>query len=113
MPYSITFDSNGDILITDIGDKKIKKLSVNSLSITEFSNENEITIYPNPTTDFVEISSKEKIRTFALFDLSGKQVMDINNPENKISLEGYPAGMYTIKIISEDGKSETSKIIKK
>lgn len=112
MPYSVTFDLNGDVLITDVGDNKIKKLNVASLAVTAFSNENEVTVYPNPTTDFIQISSDESIKTVALFDLSGKQIMDKDNPGNEISLIHYPKGMYMMNIIFESGKTETRRIVK-
>ncbi len=112
MPYSLTFDSNGDVLITDIGDKKIKKLNVASLAVTAFLNENEITIYPNPTTDFVQISSNEGVKAIKLFDLSGKLLTSKDNPGNEISLTHYPKGMYMMNILFESGKTETRKIVK-
>lgn len=83
-----------------------------NLNTAEFSAGN-LKIYPNPTKDFVEISSKEKIKTLVLFDVSGKQMMSKSNPENKISLERYPKGMYLLKITFENGKTETRKILKK
>lgn len=112
MPYSITFDSNGDVLITDIGDKKIKKLNVASLTVTEVSSENAVITYPNPTTDLVHILSNEGIKTVTLFDLSGKLIMNKDNPENEISLTHYPKGIYLMKITLHNGTSETKKIVK-
>lgn len=112
MPYSITFDANEDVLIADIGDGKIKKLNAVSLSVTEVSNESELRIYPNPTTNLVQISSTERVKSLALFDLSGKKIMERENAENEISLAGFSKGVYTMKIILENGITETRKIVK-
>lgn len=113
MPYAMTFDVNGDILFTDVGDKTFKKLDTQFLTVTEISIEDELKIFPNPTTDFVEIAYIEKVRDVTLFDESGKQVMTENNPENKIPLAAFPAGIYLMKITFDDGTSGTRKIIKK
>lgn len=113
MPYSITFDNNGDVLITDVGDGKIKKLNVASLTVTDFSYKDEVKIYPNPTSDFVEVSSDEKIKKITLFDETGRQVFKQENPENKISIAQHPKGLYMMNLIFENDKTTTRKILKK
>lgn len=115
-PEGVYLNSSADKLyVADTGNNVVKIIDLidPSLSVSEMSGKDNIQIYPNPTADFVHISSKEKIKTLALFDMSGKQMMSKSNPENKISLESYPKGMYLLKIIFENGKSETRKIVKK
>jgi large repetitive protein len=106
MPYSITFDSNGDVLITDVGDNKIKKLNVASLSVTEFLNENEVTIYPNPTTDSIYIKNQEnlQITSIKIFDLNGREILNRNEQINeKIDVSLQSKGLYMLVIKTEKG----------
>lgn len=112
MPYSITFDSTGDVLIADIGDSKIKKLDTAFLTVSEYSNDIEAKIFPNPTTDFVEISSIEKIKKLTLFDETGKQILEEENPVNKISFNQHPKGLYIMNLVFENDKTTIKKILK-
>lgn len=112
-PYSLTFDPNGDVLISDIGDSKFKKLDTAFLTVSEYSNESNVKIFPNPTTDFVEISSTKKIKKLTLFDETGKQLLKEENPENKISVAQHPKGLYVMNLVFENDKTITKKILKK
>ena len=109
----VTFSNDGDVIGNHgQADYWVVKLDTDpSLAISEHQNIIDIKIYPNPTIDFLQISSKERIEAVTLFDLSGKKIAD--NTENEISLAAFPKGIYTVKITSENGKIETRKIIKK
>lgn len=96
-----------------LGDKIFVKLTEPIIMSTENDIKKSFKIYPNPTSDFVEISSKDKIKSVALYDFSGKLMMAENNAKNKISLLSYPKGIYLMKILFENGKTETQKITKK
>lgn len=114
-PEGICLDAtNTKLYVADTGNHVVKIVDVSSfLAVSDPSKNPEIKIYPNPTSDFVEISSKEKIKSVALYDFSGKLMMTENNFKDKISLSTYPKGVYLMKIIFENGKTETQKIIKK
>lgn len=75
----------------------------------------KIAVFPNPTSDVVTISSTQNIKSTSIFDLLGKQVFAANafSNETKIDLSQYNSGIYLVKIESENGKTETKKIIKK
>ena len=73
-------------------------------------------VYPNPTTDFVNIELQQKNKiTYQLIDLNGKialrgQFIDITN---KIDLSKQAAGIYYLTLINPtDNQKETTKIIK-
>lgn len=105
MPYSMTFDSNGDVLFTDVGDKKIKKLSVASLSSKEFST-NDLIVYPNPTTDFIQIENQNnlQISSIKIFDLNGRELLNNNEKTNhKIDVSFLSKGIYMLAIKTEKG----------
>jgi hypothetical protein len=63
-----------------------------------------IRVFPNPTSDFVNVSGK--FEKYELYDMYGKLIR--SGSESSISLEGYSNGIYLLKI--DDGK--TFKVIK-
>ena len=83
------------------------------LSITNVDFDEGISIYPNPASDFVNISmplTSEKV-TIELFDQLGRQLLMRNFSEvrtsKRISIEGIPQGVYFVRI--SDGSSRTTK----
>ena len=72
-----------------------------------------ITIYPNPTSDQVYIKSdlfNVKVEVFNAFG----QLLNVNyTDDNAISLKKYSSGIYFLKIYSNDKFIKTEKIIKR
>ncbi|MBN4071197.1 T9SS type A sorting domain-containing protein [Crocinitomix catalasitica] len=88
-------------------------------SISEFDLAGGIKIYPNPSTDFVTVdltdtSTKNEYRDIRLFNAQGKLVLrkKLYNEENTISLSGFVAGTYTLKVHSSVGEIASTQIIK-
>lgn len=72
-------------------------------------------VYPNPTTDFlnIELQQKDKIK-YQLSDLSGKEVLQgqFTDIKNNIDLSGQTAGIYYLTLINvTNNYKETTKII--
>ncbi|MCS4304650.1 T9SS type A sorting domain-containing protein [Chryseobacterium sp. BIGb0232] len=82
------------------------------LSVKEAkANSNLLTVYPNPVTDFLKISSVEKINDIEMFDLQGKKVrVELNN--NTINMKTMIPGLYFVKITTEKNRV-LKKILKK
>lgn len=72
----------------------------------------DVSIYPNPTTDFVTVKSKVDVMSLAVFSVDGKKLSE-NHKENRIDLSGYPTGVYLVTIALKDGTTFNHKIIKK
>lgn len=68
-------------------------------------------IYPNPSSDILNIQTEEKITKIDIFDLSGKLLITKYNNE-KINISNLPKGNYIINIHTRLGISN-SKFIKK
>jgi hypothetical protein len=69
------------------------------------------TVYPNPTSDWVTVGSRhgfepEELR---LISMSGQELSVPQQGNNRISLEGVPAGTYILRIKS--GKTQVHKFI--
>lgn len=72
----------------------------------------DIDIYPNPSSDLVNIRLEGLDVKVSLFDLNGKRLIEQSfNSETSISLHEYPAAEYLLQIEAE-GKLSSYKIIK-
>ena len=76
-----------------------------SLSNSEVSLNNEITIYPNPTNNIINLSYPEylQINKIELYNNLGQLIHRENSAVKKISLHGNAQGVYFVKIYSSDG----------
>jgi len=101
--YSGGFTSNA-------GNTGVFKYAAEVLTVDNFAFAKAISLYPNPTSDLVNISSTGTIARLELINLSGQQIK-VFEPLTVISLKELPAGMYLIKITTDQGV-ETLPIIK-
>lgn len=86
---------------------------VNALNPIAQTNNNEIEIYPNPTTDQIFIKGAGK-RIAKLFDLNGRLLCEKNlDGSSAMSLKKHPDGAYIIKVIEAGGAYNSDIIIKK
>ena len=85
------------------------KISQSSLAVAN-SQKAQIAIYPNPTSDFLNIQNVKDLQNVRIFDMTGKKVIETSSAN--IDVKGLSAGQYIINIYS--GKEVTSrKFIKK
>ncbi|MGC4039450.1 MAG: T9SS type A sorting domain-containing protein [Flavobacterium sp.] len=112
-PEGICLNADGTkLFVADTGNNVVKIIDLATLSIPETSANVQLKIYPNPTADFIRISSDEQIVAAGIFTINGQLLFKISNIEDKISLENYPKGIYLLKTKFENGTAITSKIIK-
>ncbi len=82
-----------------------------SVSTEELSN---ISLYPNPSTGVVTISSQNSaLNAVKVYDEFGKLVLEqkLDQKENEIDLSKYANGTYMFRIASENGKEILRKIV--
>ena len=81
-----------------------------STGIVEVNKNNEVSVYPNPTTDFVFIKSTEQV-TWIVYDVTGKIVL--LGDYNKIETSQFALGVYYLEISNKkSGNKKTIKLIK-
>ncbi|QQQ28568.1 T9SS-dependent choice-of-anchor J family protein [Chryseobacterium indoltheticum] len=102
-----TTGANSDIIGIDTFSVDRSNLGVNDVQATK----SLLSIYPNPTTDFLNIKTEKSIGNVSVFDISGKNV-NVKSDGDKIDVRSLPAGTYLINIETKDGVS-TEKFIKK
>ena len=84
-----------------------------ALSTQEASVEPQLTVYPNPFTDTINISADQQVSSMAVYDMSGKLKREMKNPSSSVSLKDLPSGVYLIKVMLKDGTAKTIKAVKK
>ncbi len=70
------------------------------------------TLYPNPTSDILNIETDQKISKIEVYDASGKLAISTNGKDKKVTVSNLNNGMYFIKLYTENGVIN-SKFIKK
>lgn len=74
---------------------------------------NETVIYPNPTSDFINLKSQGEIGSAVLFDISGKSIKEIkyNATTKLIDVRSLTNGLYFLKV-SQGQNQKVFKVVK-
>lgn len=88
-----------------------------STGITSIVAEKNLTVYPNPVSQSLNIRSDlADIGMISIFDIYGKQLFFAKSNEmidQVINMNGFDPGIYILHVYMNDGKRFTQKIIKK
>jgi len=82
-----------------------------SLSIEENSISSSFVVYPNPSNDIINISSKKNISQIIIYNEKGQSIFSLLN-KDKIDISNLNKGLYFLKIIDKNGFVSIKKIIK-
>ena len=77
-----------------------------SVGVAEKDDLSEISISPNPAKDEVELHLLEgMVAEVVLYSIDGREVwrQKMRNPSNTIALQGFPSGLYVLKVITAQG----------
>ncbi|WP_313030119.1 LamG-like jellyroll fold domain-containing protein [Soonwooa sp.] len=89
----------------------------NSLSVKDIEKgNNKFTIFPNPTSDYIQIKGEISNNTWIkIYDNTGKIALykTTLSEEKKVAVNHLPKGVYTIVIATKEGNTESHKFIKK
>jgi uncharacterized repeat protein (TIGR03803 family) len=104
--YGLTYDGG------DNNKGTIFKYQYTTSKVDKLSN-SYINIYPNPTTDFLILNSKNKIDKIEISDISSKLIFskNVNNNTLKIETSNLANGIYFIKTYVNN-ETFTNKIVK-
>lgn len=72
----------------------------------------KVSIFPNPTSDYIQIDTEEKNLQFSLTDINGKTVAKFNRQNNKMELRMLPSGTYILTISNNQNRTSKFKIVK-
>lgn len=84
----------------------------NALSTETFLNsENDIKIFPNPTSNFFMINGIDKSFTLTFFDLNGRKLKEQKYTGKGVSTRNFKKGIYMLLIKASDKKYTIKKLI--
>lgn len=105
IPYAVFNGGQGEVFLSVYMQSLNQNLSVTNVTTVDVS------IFPNPTSDFVNVKSDKKVRSISVYSVEGRKLMEVN--DSKVDLSSYPTGIYFLDIHLENGNQFKHKIIKK
>lgn len=90
------------------------RIPMDGLGIDDKSNLSNVSVYPNPVANMVNIVGKGNITQVEIYNVSGSLVFskrNLNSNKTQLDLSSLKSGVYMIKVMSGDVIS-TSKIVK-
>ncbi|GEJ43799.1 T9SS type A sorting domain-containing protein [Chryseobacterium sp. ON_d1] len=104
-----TFTINGNTSVV----KSISYLETTALSTADPEiGHKDLSVYPNPGSDFITLNSREDISRITVISLDGRTVLTPGN-SNIIDISSLPKGVYILQGELKKGGSVSKKIIKK
>ncbi len=89
------------------------KFEYSPIKFVKMEEKETINIYPNPTSDFVNIDAfGHQIKSIELLNTTGTVIYKENKVIDKIDLSGKPTGIYFLKIENLNGKIVVKKVMK-
>lgn len=104
--FNILYTFNSDFEST----YSVIDLNDSSLSTEEFESDVDISIHPNPTTDFINIQANFDINLVEIYSLHGQKVLLVEN-KKRIDISSLSEGIYFLKLKTVKGEI-TKKVIK-
>ncbi|OCB78559.1 T9SS type A sorting domain-containing protein [Flavobacterium crassostreae] len=99
--YAFNTSDNNVVIITN-----------GNLSVDE-NQMKSISIFPNPTSDYLFVNSDIEIKEIKILDANGRIQKNVDFANNKIFLGNLQNGIYFASLIDVNGNITTKKIIKK
>ena len=105
VPTAVFFGQDGRIVLSIYMQSTNQALSVKEVSTVDVS------IYPNPTVDYVNIKSEKKVKNISVYSLDGRKLDETR--DSKVDPTSYSSGAYLLDISLEDGTQFKHKVIRK
>jgi hypothetical protein len=98
-------------------DAMIFRFRPRSVTSTSPESENDtVTLYPNPTKNLVTLSSSSKrIRSFSVMDQQGKIITrekNLNSKQYDLNVSSFARGLYFISVVDVGGRVKIFKVVK-
>jgi len=83
--------------------------------IQEFTENQNVAIYPNPTSGKIHIALSENVICCQIISLMGNVLHEISptSPDFDLDLSGLPSGMYLVKVQFANGRTAFGKVVKR
>uniref|UniRef100_UPI004049A7ED LamG-like jellyroll fold domain-containing protein n=1 Tax=Flavobacterium sp. TaxID=239 RepID=UPI004049A7ED len=96
----------------ELTDSQIANLYTNNTLTSQNFNQNnlEVSLYPNPANDVLNIETALEIQSVEIYNIQGQKVMSAN--QKQINVSNLAAGMYMVRIQDADNAIATKKFVK-
>ncbi|WP_218597741.1 T9SS type A sorting domain-containing protein [Polaribacter sp. NJDZ03] len=111
IPWSITISNNIMYIVhreedfnSGLSQGKISKIDLSAaLTINNFEVSEKINVFPNPSSNFLNISGLNKSEDYIIYDIIGKKIINGTIAHNhKINILHLANGLYFLKINNKD-----------
>jgi hypothetical protein len=82
-----------------------------TLGVDDFSNAENITLYPNPVKDVLTVNSQSTFKRMEVYNMLGQKVMTKENT-NTLIVDQLNLGIYILKAFNNNGEVATKQFIK-
>ncbi len=110
--YILNVSHKGNLAVPQNYSIVITAGNLNTLNASEVESKPLVNIFPNPTTDILNILGLEKF-TAIILDESGRMVLNQQSDNGKINVSSLSVGSYYLVIKNHKGKDITLKFLKK
>lgn len=86
-------------IVSGMGSFNFATLGVQEVELSDV----QLSIYPNPASEVINIQTNLELTKIELFDVLGKRVLN-TGATNQLNIEGYKAGIYFLKVHTTSGK---------
>ena len=120
LPWPTEADGNGPYLeLKDLdSDNSLPEnwtIGDDLTKVKEFADNQNIALYPNPTSNKIHIVLSENATRCQVIGLMGNVLQETSpsSPDFEIDLSGLPSGMYLVKVQMTDGRMTFRKVVKR
>ncbi len=88
--------------------------AIESSEIT-FKTKPNISIYPNPATNFISVDNAEEVKSISIFNLVGRKLKSFENiqKDEHYDVSSLSNGMYLVQVVDHSNKIITTQRISK
>ena len=119
LPWPTEADGNGPYLeLKDLdSDNSLPEnwgIGDDLTKIDKFIENQNIALYPNPTSGKIHIALSENVIHCQIVGLMGNVLQETSpsSPDFELDLSGLPSGMYLVKVLFADGRIAFKKVVK-
>jgi len=102
-PTGIAMGLNGEIIIADYYNRRVRKMSSTN-SLDQLFEQDLISIYPNPAEDFITVETAENIQQMSILNIHGTLVQTAAT--KTFSIADLPNGIYFLTISTDKGTAQ-------
>lgn len=129
-PYDIIYSSHKRVLAVGSTDSPFGNLNImavltdsllptqstltNYIDVTSVQSSDdkiELSVYPNPSNEKLNIQTEEQINHISITDITGKRILDFIEDSHQIDVSELKPAIYILRIEFENGKYSTCQII--